>query len=331
MDVDTVDRANGYAVETVELVKRFGDFTAVDGVSFTVQRGEIFGFLGPNGAGKTTTMRMLMGLIEPTSGSATVLGFDVVKQTEAIRRRIGYMSQRFSLYNDLTVEENLNFFGGAYDVRGERLKARKEAILEMAGLKGRERELAKNLSGGWRQRLALGCALVHEPEMLFLDEPTAGVDPISRREFWSLLYLFAAEGRTIFVTTHYMDEAEHCGRLSFIQHGRLVALGSPQQIKQEKMHGQVLEIDCDRPGRAVQVLRAAGQERFGQVALYGALLHVVAEDVAALQPAIKAELTNAGLQIRSMELIAPSLEDVFIASATETQPSALSHQLRQSY
>jgi ABC-2 type transport system ATP-binding protein len=327
MDVDTVDRANGYAVETVELVKRFGDFTAVDGVSFTVQRGEIFGFLGPNGAGKTTTMRMLMGLIEPTSGSSTALGFDVVKQTEAIRRRIGYMSQRFSLYNDLTVEENLNFFGGAYDVRGQRLKSRKADILEMAGLQGRERELAKNLSGGWRQRLALGCALVHEPEMLFLDEPTAGVDPISRREFWNLLYLFAAEGRTIFVTTHYMDEAEHCGRLSFIQHGRLVALGSPQQIKREKMHGQVLEIDCARPGRAVQILRAAGQDqsdqdqsgrgRFGQVALYGALVHIVAEDVAALQPAIEAELSNAGLQIRSMELIAPSLEDVFIASAKE--------------
>ena len=328
MDSHTVDRANQYAVETVELVKRFGDFTAVDGVSFTVQRGEIFGFLGPNGAGKTTTMRLLMGLIEPTAGSATVLGFDVIKQTEEIRRRIGYMSQRFSLYNDLTVEENLNFFGGAYDVRGERLKARKADILEMAGLEGRERELAKNLSGGWRQRLALGCALVHEPEMLFLDEPTAGVDPISRREFWDLLYLFAAEGRTIFVTTHYMDEAEHCGRLSFIQRGRLVALGSPQEIKQEKMHGQVLEIDCARPGQAVQILRAAGQGQsfFGQVALYGALLHVVAEDVAALQPAIEAELTSAGLEIRSMELIAPSLEDVFIASAKETEPSAFSNQ-----
>ena len=337
MAIDTVDRANRYAVETVELVKRFGDFTAVDGVSFTVERGEIFGFLGPNGAGKTTTMRMLMGLIEPTAGSATVLGFDVVEQTEEIRRRIGYMSQRFSLYNDLTVEENLNFFGGAYDVRGGRLKARKADILEMAGLEGRERELAKNLSGGWRQRLALGCALVHEPEMLFLDEPTAGVDPISRREFWNLLYLFAAEGRTIFITTHYMDEAEHCGRLSFIQHGRLVALGSPQEIKQEKMHGQVLEIDCARPGLAVRILRAAGQAggrfegrfgqgRAGQVALYGALVHVVAEDVAALKPAIEEELTAAGLQIRSMELIAPSLEDVFIASATETEPSAFSRQ-----
>jgi ABC-2 type transport system ATP-binding protein len=262
MENEQVERMNQYAVETVELVKRFGDFTAVDGVTFTVERGEIFGFLGPNGAGKTTTMRMLMGLIEPTAGSATVLGFDVVEQTTEIRRRIGYMSQRFSLYNDLTVDENLTFFGGAYDVRGDRLKARKADILAMAGLEGRERELAKNLSGGWRQRLALGCALVHEPEMLFLDEPTAGVDPISRREFWDLLYNFADQGRTIFVTTHYMDEAEHCGRLSFIQHGRLVALGSPQEIKREKMPGQVLEVDCTRPDVAVQRLREPGVLRW---------------------------------------------------------------------
>ena len=308
---------NHHAVETVDLVKRFGDFTAVDGISFTVERGEIFGFLGPNGAGKTTTIRMLMGLIEPSAGSATVLGFDVTTDKAEVRRRIGYMSQRFSLYNDLTVAENLNFFGGAYNVRGERLKERKAAILEMAGLRGRERELAKNLSGGWRQRLALGCAIIHEPEMLFLDEPTAGVDPISRREFWKLLYLFSAEGRTIFVTTHYMDEAEHCHRLSFIQKGRLVALGSPEEIKREKMHGQVLEIDCTAPDRAVQALRSAGL--FMEVALYGALVHVVAEEVANHRPAIEMILTEAGLEVRSMELIAPSLEDVFIASARETR------------
>jgi ABC-2 type transport system ATP-binding protein len=307
-----LDRANNSAVETIELVKRFGNFTAVDGVTFTVERGKIFGFLGPNGAGKTTTIRMLMGLIRPTSGMATVLGFDVVKETEEIRRRIGYMSQRFSLYNDLTVSENLNFFGGAYDVRGDRLKARKATILEMAGLKGREGELARNLSGGWRQRLALGCAIIHEPEMLFLDEPTAGVDPISRREFWNLLYLFSGEGRTIFVTTHYMDEAEHCHRLSFIQNGRLVALGSPEEIKREKMHGQVLEIDCSMPDTAVQTLRATGQ--FGEVALYGALVHVVAENVDSYRPAIEETLIEAGLEVRGMELIAPSLEDVFIAS-----------------
>jgi ABC-2 type transport system ATP-binding protein len=316
MQIDTANRANHKAIETVELSKRFGEFTAVDKVSFAVERGEIFGFLGPNGAGKTTTMRMLMGLIKPSSGSATVLGFDVAKETDAVRRRIGYMSQRFSLYNDLTVDENLNFFGGAYDVRGERLATQKEAILEMAGLKGREREQAKNLSGGWRQRLALGCALLHEPEMLFLDEPTAGVDPISRRQFWNLLYQISNEGRTIFVTTHYMDEAEHCHRLSFIQRGRLVALGSPEEIKREKMHGQVLEIDCSAPDVAVQTLRAAGD--LGEVALYGALVHVVAEDVADKKSAIEEALAEAGLELRSAEVIVPSLEDVFVASARET-------------
>ncbi len=315
MEINTSDRANDHAVETTALTKQFDGFTAVDRVSFTVERGEIFGFLGPNGAGKTTTMRMLMGLIRPTSGSATVLGFDVVEETAAIRRRIGYMSQRFSLYNDLTVSENLNFFGGAYDVRGEYLQRRKEAILEMAGLRGRERELAKNLSGGWRQRLALGCAIIHEPEMLFLDEPTAGVDPISRREFWNLLYLISSQGRTIFVTTHYMDEAEHCHRLSFIQRGRLVALGSPEEIKREKMFGQVLEIDCSAPDVAVQTLRALGS--FAEVALYGALVHVVAEDVAAYRPLIERTLGDAGLEVHGMEIIAPSLEDVFIASARE--------------
>ncbi len=316
MPNDTANRANHKAIETVELSKRFGEFTAVDKVSFAVERGEIFGFLGPNGAGKTTTMRMLMGLIKPSSGSATVLGFDVAKETDAVRRRIGYMSQRFSLYNDLTVDENLNFFGGAYDVRGERLATQKEAILEMAGLKGREREQAKNLSGGWRQRLALGCALLHEPEMLFLDEPTAGVDPISRRQFWNLLYQISNEGRTIFVTTHYMDEAEHCHRLSFIQRGRLVALGTPEAIKREKMHGQVLEIDCSAPDVAIQTLRAAGD--LGEVALYGALVHVVAEDVADKKPAIEEALAEAGLELRSAEVIVPSLEDVFVASARET-------------
>jgi ABC-2 type transport system ATP-binding protein len=315
MDLKAANRANNHAIDTVRLSKRFGDFTAVDQVTFTVRRGEIFGFLGPNGAGKTTTIRMLMGLIQPTAGSATVLGFDIVREKELIRRRIGYMSQRFSLYNDLTVAENLNFFGGAYDVRGDRLRARKAAILKLAGLEGRERELTGNLAGGWRQRLALGCAIIHEPELLFLDEPTAGVDPISRREFWDLLYLFSGEGRTIFVTTHYMDEAEHCHRLSFIQNGRLVALGSPEEIKRQKMTGQVLEVDCTRPDLAVQTLRNSGD--FDEVALYGALFHVVSDDMAARVPLIRDILLDAGLQIRRMEIITPSLEDVFIASARQ--------------
>jgi len=309
------DRANDHAVETVELTKAFDSFTAVDRVSFTVRRGEIFGFLGPNGAGKTTTIRMLLGLLAPTAGNATVLGFDIVRQAAEIRQHIGYLSQRFSLYNDLTVAENLNFFGGTYGVRGRQLRERKTTILEMAGLAGRERELTKNLSGGWRQRLALGCAILHQPEMLFLDEPTAGVDPISRREFWDLLYLLADEGRTIFVTTHYMDEAEHCHRLAFIQRGQLVALGSSQDIKAEKMHGQVLEIDCSAPELALSLLKE--NELFQEVSLYGALIHVVAEDIETYRPQIKGALQEKEIEIRSMERISPSLEDVFIASVRE--------------
>jgi ABC-2 type transport system ATP-binding protein len=308
-------RANDHAVEAVELSKQFDHFTAVDQVCFTVRRGEIFGLLGPNGAGKTTTIRMLLGLLAPTSGQATVLGFDVVRQAAEIRQRIGYMSQRFSLYNDLTVAENLDFFGGIYGVRGQRFRARAGYVLEMASLQERKNELVRNLSGGWRQRLAVGCAILHEPEMLFLDEPTAGVDPVSRREFWELLYTLSEQGRTIFVTTHYMDEAEHCHQLGFIQHGRLVALGSPEAIKAEKMRGQVLEIDCTDPQAAIQVLRAMGV--FDEVSLYGALLHVVAEGVRDHQQRIEAALREAGVGIRGMDVIAPSLEDVFISSVRE--------------
>lgn len=304
--------AREYAVEAVELTKRFGDFVAVDGVSFGVERGSIFGFLGPNGAGKTTTMRMLLGLLRPTSGRATVLGLDIVRQTAQVKRRIGYMSQRFSLYDDLTVEENLNFYGRTYGVRGRRLQARKAFVLHMAGLEGRERELTRNLAGGWKQRLALGAAIVHEPEMLFLDEPTAGVDPLSRRAFWDLLYELAEGGTTIMVTTHYMDEAEHCQGLAFIQHGRIVAHGSPAGIKETGMRGEVLEIDCDRPDRAIPALRGMGL--FDEVALYGSLIHVVAAGVAAHRPEIEAVLHEAGVEVRSLDLIPPSLEDVFIST-----------------
>ncbi len=310
-----MERLNHYAVEAIDLTKKFGDFTAVDGINFTVERGEIFGFLGPNGAGKTTTIRMLLGLLRPTGGQATVLGFDIVKQSEEIKRRIGYMSQRFSLYNDLTVEENLNFYGGTYGVRNKRLRERKEYILKMAGLQGRERELTKNLSGGWKQRLALGTAIIHEPEMLFLDEPTAGVDPISRRAFWDLLYDLAEGGTTIMVTTHYMDEAEHCHNLAFIQHGRIVAQGTPEGIKETKMRGQVLEIDCDRPDIAIISLRQLG--RFEEVALYGALVHVVTTDAEADRPLIIKTLEERGVTVRAVDHIAPSLEDVFISSVRQ--------------
>jgi ABC-2 type transport system ATP-binding protein len=306
-------RLNNHAVEAHELTKQFDHFTAVDHISFTIPRGQIFGFLGPNGAGKTTTIRMLLGLLKPTSGAATVLGFDIVKQSEEIRKRIGYMSQKFSLYNDLTVEENLNFYGGTYGVRRERLRQRKRYILKMAGLEGRERELTKNLAGGWKQRLALGTAIIHEPEMLFLDEPTAGVDPISRRAFWNLLYELAEGGTTIMVTTHYMDEAEHCQSLAFIQRGRLVAMGSPQEIKTHEMHGQVLEVACDQPDVAIPTLRQL--ETFEEVSLYGALIHVVSEDPDAHRLLIEQALRDQGVQVTSIDRIAPSLEDVFIASA----------------
>ena len=306
---------NAPAVETRDLTRKFGDFTAVDHVTVTIPRGQIFGFLGPNGAGKTTTMRMLLGLLPPTAGSALVLGYDVVKEIDQLRQRIGYMSQKFSLYNDLRVEENLNFYGGVYGVRGERFRRRKEVILQMAGLAGRERELTKNLSGGWKQRLALGTAIIHEPEILFLDEPTAGVDPISRREFWDLLYELAEVGTTIFVTTHYMDEAEHCQNLAFIQRGRLVAEGSPQEMKLHQMPGEVLEVDCAEADEAVQALRAL--KIFEEVALYGALIHVVTpKGVRAdeQKPFIEGALVKAGIALNSVQRIAPSLEDVFIAS-----------------
>jgi ABC-2 type transport system ATP-binding protein len=305
-------RENDYAVQVERLTKKFGDFTAVDHVSFAIGRGTIFGFLGPNGAGKTTTIRMLLGLLKPTSGRATVLGFDVVRQTNEVKRRIGYMSQRFSLYDDLTVDENLNFYGRTYGVRGRRLQARKRFVLQMAGLEGREREQTRNLSGGWKQRLALGTAIVHEPEMLFLDEPTAGVDPISRRAFWDLLYVLAEEGTTIMVTTHYMDEAEHCQDLAFIQRGRVAARGSPAEIKETKMRGHVLEIDCSDPALAIPALRE--MPVFEEVALYGALIHAVAPEVEQLKPQIEQALTKRGVQVRAMDAIVPSLEDVFISS-----------------
>jgi ABC-2 type transport system ATP-binding protein len=308
---------NGLAIQVMGLTKKFGDFVAVNNVNFEVQRGEIFGFLGPNGAGKTTTIRMLLGLLTPTSGTAKVVGFDVVQESEAVRQRIGYMSQKFSLYNDLTVEENLNFYGGIYGVRGQKLKECKQYILKMAGLVGRERELTRHLSGGWKQRLALGAAIIHQPDVLFLDEPTAGVDPISRRAFWELIYELAESGATILVTTHYMDEAEHCQNLVFIQRGNLVAHGSPEAIKFSKMHGEVIEVDCAEPGRAIPILRHLNL--FEEVALYGALIHVVSPNAPAHRPVIERVLAAAKIDVTNVERIAPSLEDVFIASARQAE------------
>ncbi len=317
MTVQATTNNGDVAIEVMNLTKKFGEFTAVNKVSFNVPRGEIFGFLGPNGAGKTTTIRMLLGLLTPTQGTARVIGYDVVKDSDEMRKHIGYMSQKFSLYNDLRVEENLNFYGGVYGVKGKKLKQRKEYILKMAGLTGRERELTKNLSGGWKQRLALGVAIIHEPEVLFLDEPTAGVDPISRRAFWELIYDLAEQGTTILVTTHYMDEAEHCQKLVFIQRGHLVATGSPEEVKIAQMKGDVIEVDCSAAGRAVPLLRELGV--FEEVALYGALIHVVTGSVEEHIPLIKKTLNDHEITVTLAERIAPSLEDVFISSAREAE------------
>jgi len=303
---------NGYAVDVVNLTKKFGDFTAVDHIDFAIERGEIFGFLGPNGAGKTTTIRMLLGLLRPTEGEGTVLGYDIVTQSEEIRKRIGYMSQRFTLYQDLTVSENLDFYGRTYGVMGKELAERKEFVIDMAALKGHEKELAKNLAGGWKQRLALGTAILHEPEMLFLDEPTAGVDPISRQAFWNFLYRLAEGRTTIFVTTHYMDEAEHCHNLAFIHNGQIIAQGTPQSIKEKDMKGEVLEIECQKADVALAALRELSL--FEEVALYGSLIHLVAQGVEGYKPLIEETLGQKGAGLRSMALIAPSLEDVFISS-----------------
>ncbi len=305
------------AIIVHNLIKRFGDFTAVNGINFQVNHGEIFGFLGPNGSGKTTTIRMMLGLMKPSSGSVEVLGMKVDNDTQNIRPRVGYMSQRFSLYNDLTVLQNLNFYGAAYVLSNSELHARIQEALSMAGLEGREHTKTRDLSGGWRQRLALSAAILHRPEVLFLDEPTAGVDPLSRRAFWDLLYQLITEGITVFVTTHYMDEAENCHRLAFIQHGKLIAYGTSQEIKNKMMRGEVLELEPSDAPQCVRVLRAAQADHtlpIEEVELYGALVHVVAPDIKKHQRAIENELRRAGIRADHISIIEPSLEDIFISA-----------------
>lgn len=299
------------AITAEQLTRKFGNFVAVDHISFSVARGEIFGFLGPNGSGKTTTIRMLLGLLHPTSGHATVLGYDITRNADAVKRNVGYMSQKFSLYGDLRVIENLNFYGRAYGVWGQQLIAQRQKVLELVELVGYERTITNNLAGGYKQRLALATAIIHSPALVFLDEPTAGVDPVSRRDFWRLLYRLADAGTTIFVTTHYMDEAEQCHRLAFIHNGRIVAMGTPSAIK-EQMRGQVIEIDCNDPGRAMQVLRA--MNNLDQVALYGTLIHVVVPDIALAQT-MREALQAENITVHNLAVIPPSLEDVFIARA----------------
>ncbi len=294
------------------LTKHFDHFVAVDHVSLTMERGEIFGLLGPNGAGKTTTIRILLGLLVPTSGQAKVLGYDVVREAEQIRQRVGYVSQKFGLYPDLTARENFDFYAGVYGVPRRQVDARRALLFRQVGLTGQEKQLASDLAGGSRQRLALACALPHEPQFLFLDEPTAGVDPTSRRALWDLVYELAAGGTSILVTTHYMDEAENCHRLAFIYQGRIIAEGTPTMMKSPETFGaQVIEIDCAELDTALTVLRDA--KLFDEVALYGSTIHAIGVGAETKMAAARAQLQAHGIAAARMELIAPSLEDVFIA------------------
>jgi ABC-2 type transport system ATP-binding protein len=298
------------AVETRELTRRFSGFTAVDRVSLGVGEGEIFGFLGANGAGKSTTIRMLCGLLAPTSGTALVLGVDVAKDPEGVKRRIGYMSQRFSLYDDLTVAQNLRFFGGVYGLRGTEAREREAWAVHMSGLEGKEGRLTGELPGGWKQRLALACAVLHRPRVVFLDEPTSGVDPISRRRFWRLIDEMAASGVTVFVTTHYLDEAEYCHRLALIHAGRLVALGTVSEMKRVFAGRSVLEVVAPRVGEA---LEAIGEEPWAlETSVFGTRIHVVVREPEEGRRAIERRLAAAGNPASSVERILPSLEDVFI-------------------
>jgi len=299
------------AVTLTDITKRFGDFVAVDHVSLAVKKGEIFGFLGPNGAGKSTTIRMLCGILTPSSGSGSVAGFDVRREAEKIKERIGYMSQKFSLYEDLTVEENIDFYSGIYKISPDRKRARKEWVIDMAGLRAHRSSRTGVLSAGWKQRLALGCAILHEPPVLFLDEPTSGVDPISRRNFWDLIYHLSEQGTTVFVTTHYMDEAEYCDRLGLIYRGQLIAQGSPGQLKKDFMQEEVIEVACERIAEAMESIEAL--EGIRHAALFGSGLHVVAMDADRAMPVMADMLAGLGISVHSMEKIQPSLEDVFVS------------------
>ena len=303
-------RETGLAVETEHLTKQYGDFIAANAVTLSVGRGEVFGFLGPNGAGKTTTIKMLAGLVRPSSGQGTVDGLDIGREGERIKTRIGYMSQLFSLYTDLTVEENIEFAGGMHEVTGRQLVARREWILAMSELGGHRKRMTGELPLGWKQRLALGCAVLHEPAVLFLDEPTSGVDPVARRQFWDVIRLLSDQGTTVFVSTHYMEEAEYCDRLAFMNRGAVVALGTPAQLRDE-MKEPILRVDTDDAPRAVPVV--SGADGVLDVSLFGRGLRVVVADANRAETMLREILAGAGLTCRGIERIAPSLEDVFVS------------------
>jgi ABC-2 type transport system ATP-binding protein len=298
-------------VSLQDVVKRFGDFDAVDHISLEVAEGEIFGFLGPNGAGKSTTIRMLCGLLKPTSGEGRVYGLDIVHQSEQIKAKIGYMSQRFSLYQDLRVEENMRFYGGIYGLDTKTSRKRTDAVLSLTGLTDRRHSLTQELPGGLKQRLALGCALLHEPPIIFLDEPTSGVDPETRRRFWDLIYVLADEGVTVFVTTHYMEEAEYCNRIGLIDRGRLIASGSPSELKRRHISGKIYEITTTDVLAAVEALQKTPYVL--DAAVFGRAVHVrVAPELNGAQDVIPI-LSASGLSIQGITAIEPTLEDVFVA------------------
>lgn len=299
---------NSTAVNVTELRRTFGDFVAVDNINLSVPRGEIFGFLGPNGAGKSTTIRMLCGLLMPSGGNGTVGGFDINKESESIKKIIGYMSQKFSLYDELTVEENIDFFGGVYNVPKEKKKLRKEWVLEMAGLAEERKALTRTLATGFKQRLALGCAILHEPSIIFLDEPTSGVDPISRRNFWHLISELSQAGTTVFVTTHYMDEADYCNRLALIYRGKIIAEGTPTDLRKKYMTRHVLEVYVDRAVEALDILARNNID----AAIFGSTLHVIVDEAQTGKARILAALAGSGVAVQGVEKIVPSLEDVFV-------------------
>lgn len=299
-----------YSIEVNELTKNFGKFTAVDRVTFNVKKGEVFGFLGANGAGKSTTIKMLCGILEPTSGDALVAGFSIMKEPDKVKRSIGYMSQRFSLYNDLTVEENMNFFGGVYGLTTDLLAERKKWVLHIANLEGKEKVLTGSLPGGIKQRLALGTAVIHQPGIIFLDEPTSGVDPISRRNFWELINDLSAEGTTVLVTTHYLEEAEYCNNIILINAGKLIAEGDSRVLKTEYIKNPIFEIECDRVVDALQIME---KENFvDETSIFGNEIHIIVNDRFENENQIRTILNRNNIKVNRIDRIVPTLEDVFI-------------------
>lgn len=299
------------SIEVNNLTKRFGNFTAVDNISFNVKEGEVFGFLGANGAGKSTAIRMLCGILSPTSGAAIVGGYSVMNEPDKVKKVIGYMSQKFSLYNDLSVEENINFFGGVYGLEGKKFKERKDWVLQIANLKGKEKLLTGSLPGGIKQRLALGAAVIHEPQIVFLDEPTSGVDPISRRNFWDLINDLSANGTTVFVTTHYLEEAEYCNNITLINAGKIIAEGTASELKTNYIKNKIYEIECERVVDALDILQ--NENYVDETSIFGNNIHIIVNDNFVSEEQIKTTLTeNHSIAIKRIDKIIPTLEDVFI-------------------